>query len=127
MEWRSAFGALLAVTLGIAVVYSLYYRAAWHDWPWQGDPASMSMCGRDFAAGPGSVESARQMRQDGFDVHRLYPVFRAPPMVGSQVYSDVSPAQRAQINRQPGEGCGGSLVIVDSPGRYRVYRLEGGP
>ena len=124
---RKAVGASLAVILGITVVYSLYYRAAWHDWPWQGDPASMSMCGRDFAAGPGSVESASQMSQDGFDVHQVNPVFRAPSIIGPQVYSDVAPAQRAQISRQPGEGCGGSLIIVDSPSQYHVYRLEGGP
>jgi hypothetical protein len=127
MKVRRAAFAVIVVILGITVVYSMYYRAAWHDWPWQGDPASMSMCGRDFAAGPGSVENASQMRQDGFDVHRLYAVFRAPPIIGSQVYSDIPPAQRAALNRQPGVGCGGSLIIVDSPGQYRVYRLQGGP
>jgi hypothetical protein len=40
------------------------------------------MCGRDFAAGLGSVENASQVRQDGFDVHQLYTVFRAPPIIG---------------------------------------------
>jgi hypothetical protein len=33
MELRRVVGALTVVVLGIAVVYSLYYRAAWHDWP----------------------------------------------------------------------------------------------
>jgi len=116
-----------ALVLGaLAASYSVYYRAAEHDWPWEGDPARLSMCGRDFYPDSDTYTAARA-RTRGVDVRRLYPAFRAPPIIGSQVYSDLTPAERASINRQPGEGCGGSLIIEDAPGAYRIYTLSGGP
>lgn len=124
---RIVAGAAVAL-VAIFSAYSLYYRASLHDWPWEGDPAGLSMCGRDFAADfTETALTGAQMKSRGIEVNRLYPIFRAPPIIGSQVYSDLPPARRAAINRQPGEGCGGSLIIKDSPNRYRLYYLQGGP
>jgi hypothetical protein len=87
----------------------------------------MSMCGRDYDVAPEPDQNTKQMASDGFNVHRLHPVFRDMPLIGAQVYSDETPGQRARNDRQPGAGCGGSLIIIDSPGHYRVYALSGGP
>lgn len=113
--------ALVAVFAGLLV----WYRATLHNWPWEGDPARLSICDRDYYPGD-QAESTKQIRGDGFDPHQLYPVYRAPPLIGPQVYADASPAKRA-APRDPGEPCTGSLLIQDSPGRYRVYSLSGGP
>jgi hypothetical protein len=120
--------AKVAMGLVVAVVaaYTLYYRATLHDWPWQGDPARLSICGRDYAV-DGAPRTPSQLRANGTDVRRLYPVFRAPPIIGPQVYSDMPPAKRAALNRQPGQGCGGSLIIKDAPDQFRVYAFQGGP
>jgi hypothetical protein len=115
------------VLIVLVLAYSAYYRAAEHDWPWQGDPGRLSFCGRDFYPDYDTYTAARATTR-GIDVRRLYPVFRAPPIIGSQVYSDLTVAKRTSIKRvDPGGGCGGSLIIKDSFNSYRIYTLSGGP
>ena len=108
-----------------AGAFLLWYRATMHNWPWQGDPARLSICDRDYYPEDQDVSGA-QMRRDGIDPHHLFAVFRAPVLIGPEIYADASPAQRA-APRQPGSPCTGSLVIEDAPDRYRIYGLSGGP
>lgn len=114
-----ALGVIVAIGL-----YTLYCWSTWHNWFWA-DPGQLSVCGRDY--NPRSPdEDAAELRADGFDLHRLYPIFRAPAVIGPEVYSNESRAQRAAPH-QAGEPCTGALVVRDAPGRYRVYILSGGP
>jgi hypothetical protein len=122
--WANLVVAALAVLVPLLLGW---YRATMHNWPWDGDPARLSICGRDYYPDPAMRDvTAAQMRADGYDLNHLYPVFRAPALIGPQVYSDTSPPRRA-APRQPGEPCSGSLIIEDSPGHYLPYELSGSP
>ena len=82
----------------------LWYRATLHNWPWQGDPARLSACGRDYADGGGLVGSPG----------RLYPLFRAPPFIGPEVYSALSPSRRAELSKSGGT-CDGLVLYIETP------------
>lgn len=114
-----------ASVAGLAVAFVGWYRVTMHNFPWQGDPARLSICGRNYYPEAKDV-STGELRADGVDSRRLFAVYRAPIIVGPQVYADTSPAQRA-APRPVGEPCAGALVIEDAHGRYLVYRLSGGP
>jgi hypothetical protein len=105
----------LVMLLGAGV---LWYRATLHNWPWQGDPAEFSACGRNYAIDGTSAPPS----------YRLYPVFRAFPIIGPEVYSAESPSHRAKL-RKSGEGaCDGTVLFIeDSPRRFTAYALNGGP
>ena len=113
---RIGLAAFLAA-IALTGLYTLCYWGIWHNWFWK-DPTTLSICGRDYAQP--TVQNAQMIRSE------LYPVFRAPPVIGRQVYATTPPARR-KLDRQPGTPCTGVLVIKDSSTRYRVFTLEGGP
>lgn len=105
-----------AMVVGVGL---LYYRATLHNWPWQGNPAEFSACGRNYVIDGASAPPS----------YRLYPVFRAFPIIGPEVYSAGSPAQRAKLSKsRQGLPCDGLVLFIeDSPHRYTAYALSGGP
>jgi hypothetical protein len=117
----------LAACLATALVgaFLVWYRATMHNFPWDGDPARLSICGRDYYRDDRDT-SKQQLRLDGINFRRLFPVYRAPIIIGPRVYANASASERA-APRQSGEPCAGVLVIHDAPDRYMVYRLSGGP
>jgi len=95
----------------------LWYRATLHNWPWQGDPAEFTDCGRNYMINGSSSPPS----------YRLYPAFSSFFLIGPEVYSAVPPAQRAKLSRS-GEPCNGLVLFVeDSRHRYTAYGLSGGP
>jgi hypothetical protein len=110
---------LAAAVLALVVGYSASYRARLGNWPWQGDPRRLSFCGHDYVATPQT--DLGLLRSWDLDRPLFNPVFRTVPLIGQQVYSDLSPRLRARISRG-GHGCGGLLMIKDSLTTVRVYR-----
>jgi hypothetical protein len=115
---------LVTWTIAIVVMLSgfgvLWYRATLKNWPWQGDPAAFVACGRNYfsdGGAPGPVS------------YRLYPAFRAFPLLGPEVYSAETASQRAAIrSTEKGGACDGLVLFIqDSPRRYTAYSLSGGP
>jgi hypothetical protein len=113
------------VVAAVAGAVLVWYRVSEHNWPWQGDPARLSMCGRDYIPRDLDV-SVAEARSDGINPTHLFDVYRAPALLGPQVYTDTTARERA-APRQPGAACPGSLLIKDSPGSYLIYDLSGGP
>lgn len=52
----------------LAGAFLLWYRATMHNWPWQGDPARLSICDRDYYPWDQDV-AGTQMRRDGIHPH----------------------------------------------------------
>ena len=98
----------------------LWYRATLKNWPWQGNPAALRACGRNYFNDGGRPAPVS---------YRLYPVFRAFPLIGPEVYSAENPSQRAAIRAtENGGACDGLVLFIEnSPGRYTAYSLSGGP
>jgi hypothetical protein len=87
------------------------YRATYGNWPAQGGPARLHWCGRVYLRDP-----SRPVSRHTFS--RLAPVFRAPPLVGRQVFASVAPA---------GAACPRVLYRREGSDRYALYALSGGP
>lgn len=126
MLWASAAVATVMLTI-VAGATLVVYRATFHNWPWEGAPARLKTCHRDYTR-EGLVSRAAIRRQTGFQ--NLYPIFRAEPLLGHEVYSVMSPAKRVQLRKQggPEAPCAGLWIYMEeSPGKYREYVLSGGP
>lgn len=109
---------IVVVVFGVLLVA---YRATWHNWPWEGDPARMSLCGRDYDRAPGPL-----VRRAALGTAPLHFEFRVPWLVGREV---VSRRSAAEVRHPPrgGEACAGDLFLRVAPDRYRDYELSGGP
>jgi hypothetical protein len=120
--------ASIVVALGLVVGGALvWYRATYHNWFWQGAPARLTACGRTYER-EGHINRAAILRTAEFN--RLYKLFRAPPLIGRQVYSVISPSSRSDSRRQggPEAPCAGlGIYLEESPREYQAYVLLGGP
>jgi hypothetical protein len=65
-----------------ATALALAYRAAYTNWPWQGAPQRLSWCGRHYLRGGGPAKTKGAVASIP-----LHAVFRAPPLVGREVFS----------------------------------------
>jgi hypothetical protein len=99
----------------------LAYRATWHNLPWQGDPARLSLCGRDYDPAPGQVKRGSDL--NGAAVHVEY---RVPWLIGRAVLSTRTVEERRHPPL-PGGACAGHLYLRVGPDRYKDYELSGGP
>jgi hypothetical protein len=121
----AAIAAVLALAVSGALVW---YRATYHNWPWEGAPARLTACGRTYERVEGLIDRAAALENGAFK--RLYPLFRAPPLIGHQVYSVFSPSRRSELREHGGAeaSCAGlGVYLEEGPGRYRAYVLLGGP
>lgn len=112
--------ALLGLILagGVLVVY----RATYHNWPWQGSPARLTWCGRVYVRSEAAPVTRRKIGRPPTNV-----VFRAPPLIGRQVLSDLT-AQQVAARRRRSDVCGFGLYMRTSDSRHFVlYDLSGGP
>jgi hypothetical protein len=121
VRWSLLASAAVAAAVGVALVL---YRANYHNWLWEGDPARLTACGRTY-------ERSGHVRQAELEkLGPLYPLFRAPPVVGSEVYSLFSASGRARLRKQDGSEspCAGlGIYMRDSRNSYTAYALLGGP
>ncbi len=101
-----------AAVVGLALVLVLVigaYQARYASWPGQ-EPARLHYCGRIYERGSRLTQLPEQK----------HPTFRAPPVVGSQVFT---------AKKTPCDYLAVDLRIFRSlgSGDYRVYVLLGGP
>jgi hypothetical protein len=113
--------ALLVIGAAGALAALVAYRAAYGNWAWQGDPERLGWCDRVYNRDAAPVEK-RRTTSDG----PLYPVFRAPPIVGSVIYSEFT-EERASKRHAAGEVCGLVLFRRAQGDTYITYSLSGGP
>jgi hypothetical protein len=112
---------LLVLTAGFVALLSVaLYRNAYGNLPWQGLPERLGWCGRDYNSDHSPSRWTPRMSQGG-----VHPAFRAPPIVGRQVFSDFSP-EEIERKRDANEVCG-LLLYVKSGDEYMTYALSGGP
>jgi hypothetical protein len=113
---------VLAVLVAALAVGVGAYRVRWHDWPWQGDPARLSLCGRDYDPAPGH----HTLRRADIRSARLRVEYRVPWLVGREVLS----TRTSRGLRHPprgGAACNGDLYLRVGADRYKEYELSGGP
>lgn len=105
---KAALGA--AVGLGLVLVLAAgTYRARYDSWPGQ-EPARLHYCGRVYAQG--SLLPLLPPEK--------HATFRAPPIVGSQVFTaDKNPCDYLAVDT--------TIYRSVGNGKYRVYALLGGP
>jgi hypothetical protein len=113
--------SLIALLVVGAVGGLVAYRAAYGNWAWQGDPERLGWCDRVYNRDAAPMEERRTTSNGP-----LYPVFRAPPIVGSVVYSEFT-KERASKRHAADEVCGLVLFRRAEGDTYITYSLSGGP
>jgi hypothetical protein len=104
---------LLPIVCVVALAaLAVAYRAKYGDWPGQGGPERLHWCGRNYLRDPSPSVSRRAA--SGLVSH---PVFRAPPLVGRQVFASLAPTGV----------CAVTLYRHVGSDRYALYALSGGP
>jgi hypothetical protein len=99
------------ILLVIAAGLTFAYRADYGNLPWDGGPDRLQWCDRRYYF---SAPHERPGRD-----RPLKPIFKAPPLIGDQVYAERST-------------CGGNGTVLTlyrgvGDGEYAVYGLSGGP
>jgi hypothetical protein len=108
--------ATLSVLLVVLVAGLLAHRKAYGTWSFRAPPDRLEWCGRRYYK---SHRPPVVVRPPPRNV-----VFRAPPVIGRQVLTDVSAAGVAQRRK---EGfCPGSLYRRTGGARYTWYTISGG-
>jgi hypothetical protein len=99
-------GILAVVAVGVLV-----YRDNYDNWPWDSAPDRLSWCGRTYLHRSGTTGAPRE---------QLHPVFRAPPVIGRQVFATVT-AEQAERRQRAGEICEFALYVRTDDDRYAPY------
>jgi hypothetical protein len=115
---RAVLAAVATAVMLTVVTGVIVYRASYGLWPWQGEPDRLSWCGRRYSTDHRDISRAEARPVSG--------VFRAPPVIGREVYSELSAAELSR-RRRSGKICG--VVLYRSAGdkTFNAYRLSGGP
>jgi hypothetical protein len=97
MRARWIAGAALLVLLIVVATYGLKYRS----WPLVQPPEQVSWCGTTWERENAPVDTP----------DRLYSVARQPPLVGLEMYSPYTAAERHRLSTaNMGSPCGGVLL-----------------
>lgn len=115
VRWVSS---LIAIAGAVAL---LAYRATWHNFPWQGDPARLTLCGSHYDPAPEHVLSESDLKGAALHVE-----FRVPWLIGREVLSTRTLEERRHPP-PPDRACAGNLYLRVGPDRYKDYELSGGP
>ncbi len=97
------------------------YRATYTNWPGDGPPRRLRFSGRIYERGDRPGEPARALADTP-----LRPVFRAPPVVGHQVFSIYTPREGRQ-RLAAGDTVVTQIFMETARDRYVEYTLLGGP
>jgi uncharacterized protein YcfJ len=108
--------AICLVGLGVAFVA---YRGTYANWPWQGPPVRLHSCGRIYENSVRTTNRARQLSDNG-----LREIFRAPPVVGRQVF--VTNSDGTQDSKRAAR-CATGIFVRTGEDSYESYALLGGP
>ena len=101
------------VVLAILAAGSVWHRAEYWSWPWQGPPVLLSYCGRDYQR----AAQTRSVPVREVTDAPLRTAFRAPPVIG----------RRVLVERRCGDRTATGIYRDAGGGRVVGYSLLGGP
>jgi hypothetical protein len=103
----------IALVVVLAGTLAVAYRGAYGSWP-PSEPDRLSWCDRTYNLRGSTAPPALR-----------HAVFRAPPLVGGEVFV-AGTARELERRERAGEVCG-FLLYRDTGDGYRMYSLSGGP